>query len=320
MNRLEAARRVIRLEAEAVAGLESVLDDRFEQAVELMLACSGRVVCTGMGKAGHIARKIAATLASTGTPAFFMNPAEGVHGDLGMISSDDVVLALSNAGQTDELLRVLPYVSHVGAKLVAVTGNSGSDLARQADVALVYAVREEACPLNLAPTSSTTAMLVLGDALALVLLEARGFGPEDYAMRHPGGSLGRRLLTKVGDLMHTGADNPVVGSATPLYEAVVVMTRCKVAATSVTDPSGRLVGFFTDGDLRRSLMDGEVDLNEPIERLMTRDPKRVTPTTMAVKALEVLREHKIIQLPVVNDAGEPVGIVHLHDIERAGIS
>lgn len=318
---LAEARRVIRLEAEAVASLEHSLDESFVLAVELLLACRGRIVATGMGKAGLIARKVAATLASTGAPSFFMHPAEGVHGDLGMVTSEDVVLAFSNAGQTEEVLRVLPFFKHIGARLIAVTSNLDSDLAKTSDVALRIPVDKEACPMNLAPTSSTTAMLVLGDALALVLLEARGFRPEDYALRHPGGSLGRRLLTKVGDIMHQGEDNPVVGEKATLQEAVLTMTRSKLAATSVVDAEGRLSGFFTDGDLRRCLLkDPPPDLQQPIATLMTRNPKRAWPEMMAVKALEILRQHKIIELPVVDPEGRPIGMVHLHDIARAGIS
>jgi arabinose-5-phosphate isomerase len=317
---LETARRVIRMETEAVQSLEASLDERFLQAIELMLHCRGRVVTTGMGKAGLIARKVAATLASTGTPSFYMHPGEGVHGDLGMITSDDVVLAYSNAGETEEVLRVLPYLKHFGSALIAVTSNPKSTLARNAEVALEVPVRFEACPMNLAPTSSTTAMLALGDALALVLLEARGFQPEDYALRHPGGSLGRRLLTKVGDIMHRGEDNPVVVESASLREAIFAMTRSKLAATSVVDESGKLTGFFTDGDMRRYLMRGTPDLETPVRTLMTVNPKRAWPDMMAVKALEILREHKIIELPVVDEEDRPVGMVHLHDITRAGIT
>jgi arabinose-5-phosphate isomerase len=320
MDLLESARRVIRMEAEAVSKLESTLGPKFLQAVDLMLNCKGRVITAGMGKAGLIARKVAATLASTGTPSFFVHPAEGVHGDLGMITSDDVVMAFSYKGQTEEVLRIIPYLKHFSAPLIAVTCNEDSELAKHADVSLILDVPEEACPMNLAPTSSTTAMLAFGDTLALVLLEARGFKPEDYALRHPGGSLGRRLLTKVGDIMHKGDENPVVHQDAPLREAILVMTRSKLAATSVIDHAGLLVGFFTDGDLRRFLMKGNPDLEVPISTLMIHDPKRAWPDMMAAKALEILRQYKIIELPVCDEAGHPIGMVHLHDITRAGIS
>lgn len=320
MDLMARARRVIELETQAVASLTAVLDEKFERAIELMLACRGRVVATGMGKAGHVARKVAATLASTGTPAFFLNPADAVHGDLGMVTSDDVAIAYSHQGQTEEVLRVIPYLKHIGAPLIAITSNPQSELARCADTALILPIKEEACPLGLAPTSSTTAMLALGDTLALVLLEARGFQPEDYALRHPGGSLGRRLLTKVSDLMHTGKDNPVVHESAPLREAILVMTSTKLAATSVVDDAGKLVGFFCDGDLRRHLMGGSCDLARRVSEVMTRRPKFVRPTMMAVKALEILREYKIIELPVCDEAGRPIGMIHLHDITRAGIT
>ncbi len=317
---LASARRVVDLEAAAVHSLAEIIDDRFLTAVDLMLKCPGRVVATGMGKAGLIARKVAATLSSTGTPAFYMHPGEGVHGDLGMITGQDVVVAFSNAGETEEVLRILPYLKHFEVPLIGITSNGDSTLAKNSDVALVVTSKGEACPMNLAPTSSTTAMLVLGDALAIVLLEARGFQPEDYALRHPGGSLGRRLLTKVEDVMHKGEHNPVVREDVTLQEAIFVMTRSKLAATSVTDQDGKLVGFFTDGDMRRYLLNNEPNLQIQVREIMTPNPKRAWPDMMAVKALEILREHKIIELPVCDADGRPIGMVHLHDITRAGIS
>ncbi len=317
---LATAKKVIEMEVDAVRSLHSIIDDAFLQAIDLMLQCPARVVLTGMGKAGLIARKVAATLASTGTPSFFMHPAEGVHGDLGMITSQDVVVAFSNAGETEEVLRVIPYLKHFGAPLIAITSNGQSTLAKSAQVALVIPKAPEACPMNLAPTSSTTQMLALGDALALVLLEARGFAQEDYALRHPGGSLGRRLLTKVSDIMHSGEDNPVVSHTSTLKEAIFAMTRSKLAATSVVDDEGKLVGFFTDGDIRRYMMEGTPDLSIEVSGLMTPNPKHAWPNMMAAKALEILREHKIIELPVCDEEGRPIGMVHLHDITRAGIS
>lgn len=320
MDRLERARHFINLEAKAVSDLSSVLDENFQRAVDLMLHCQGRVITTGMGKAGLIARKVAATLASTGTPAAFMHPAEGVHGDLGMITRQDVVVALSHKGQTEEVLRIIPYFKHLQVPLIAMTSNGESQLARHADITLKLKIEKEACPLNLAPTSSTTAMLALGDTLALVLLESRGFQPEDYAVFHPGGSLGRRLLTKVSDVMHVGEENPIVTEEAPLREAMLEMTSKKLACTSVVEPSGRLSGFFSDGDLRRYLVRGTPDMDIPMREIMTRDPKVARPDMMAVKALEILREFKIIELPVVDEAHHPIGLIHLHDITRAGIT
>jgi arabinose-5-phosphate isomerase len=317
---LERARCFIDIEAAAVAALKDLPAAGLLAATELLLACQGRVIVTGMGKAGLIARKVAATFASTGTPAHFVHPAESIHGDLGMITGSDVVIALSHKGQTEEVLRMIPYLKHIHAPLISITSNPRSELAAQAELALILKIEREACPLNLAPTASTTAMLALGDTLALVLLEARGFSPEDYAVLHPGGSLGRRLLLRVADLMHQGTENPVVGEATPLSEAILTMTSCKLASTSVADGAGRLAGFFTDGDLRRYLTRGQADLSAPIGQLMTRSPKFVTPTTMAVKALEILREYKIIELPVCDEEHRPIGIVHLHDMTRVGIT
>jgi arabinose-5-phosphate isomerase len=287
----------------------------------MMLDCKGRVVALGMGKAGLIARKVAATLASTGTPALFVNPAEAVHGDLGMITADDLALAFSNRGQTEEILRIIPYLKHIGAGLIAVTGNAQSELARHAEVALILNIEQEACPLNLAPTASTTAMLALGDTLALVLLEARGFGPDDYALLHPGGSLGRRLLTKVRDLMHTGEANPVVNEDTPLNQAIVTITRTRRDGASVIDAAGRLAGFLSGGDLRRYLSQGQTNLSVPVSRIMTRDPKVVHPDMMAAKALEIFRQyHSFIEMPVVDEQRRPIGVLHVHDITSVGIT
>ncbi|MDK2970280.1 MAG: arabinose-5-phosphate isomerase [Candidatus Sumerlaeota bacterium] len=319
-NPIERARHFIELETRAVADLKHVLGGSFEQAVNLLMACKARVVTTGMGKAGLVARKVSSTLSSTGTPSLFLHPAEAIHGDLGMVTADDVVIAFSYKGQTDELLRIIPYFKFRGVPLIAVTSNAESELARQADTALILRIEQEACPLNLAPTSSTTAMMALGDVLALVLLESRGFTPEDYAVFHPGGSLGRRLLTKVSDIMHAGDDNPVVEETTPLRDAITVITSKKLAATSVVDGTGMLVGFFSDGDLRRYLQHGSPDMDTPISQLMTRSPKVAAPDMMAVKALEILRAYKIIELPVVDADHKPIGMIHLHDIARAGIT
>lgn len=317
---VERARHFIDIEAEAVARLKEILDGRFERAVELLLACQGRVITTGMGKAGLIARKAAATLASTGTPAIYVHPGESLHGDLGMITAADVVVAFSYRGQTEEVLRMIPYLKYIKVPIIAITSNGDSVLAAQADTTLIPRIEREACPLNLTPTASTTAMLALADTLALTLLEARGFKPEDFALYHPGGALGRRLLTTVGDLMHTGQSNPVVEVGTPLSVAILVMTSTKMASTSVRGKDGRLAGFFTDGDLRRYLGRGQTDLSLPIDALMNPDPKFVKPGMMAVKALEILREYKIIELPVCDDDHRPIGLIHLHDITQAGIA
>ena len=320
MDLLKRAKHFIQVEAEAVVGLNSILGPAFLEAIETIRQARGRVVTTGMGKAGLIARKVAATLASTGTPALFVHPGEAIHGDLGMITGDDVVLALSNSGNSEEVLRIIPYFKHVKAPLIAITSVAGSELARQADIVLCIDVPREACPHNLAPTSSTTAMLALGDTLALCLLEARGFGPEDYALFHPGGALGRRLLVKVGDIMHTDDNNPIVPQTMSLGDAIIVMTSKKLACTNVVDESGVLVGFFTDGDLRRHLLKGTPDLTVPISSVMTCGPKTASAHMMAVKALEILRQYKIIELPVVDEANHPIGLIHLHDITRAGIN
>ena len=320
MDILASARKVIAHEAQVVAAQADHLGPAFEQAVKMILNCRGRVVASGMGKAGLIARKVAATLASTGTPSFFLHPAEGVHGDLGMITGDDLGLFFSHQGQTEEVLRILPYFKHIGAPIISITGAVQSELARYSDVTLRLVVDREACPLNLAPTSSTTAMLALGDTIALVLLEARGFTEEDYARFHPGGSLGRRLLIKVGDLMHRGSACPVVQPDTALKQAVLTMTSCNLACACVCDEDQRLLGFFSDGDLRRLIYAGDMDMDRPIGEVMTLSPKVVHPEMMAVRALEILREFKIISLPVCDEAGRLQGLLHLHDITRAGIS
>ena len=313
------AERVLRLEAEAILGLIPKLDERFDRAVDLVHGCTGRVIVTGMGKSGLIGRKIAATLASTGTPAYFLHPAEGVHGDLGMVARGDVVLALSNSGETDEVLAILPPLKRLGVPIVLLTGSPGSTLARQCEVVLDVSVPEEACPMNLAPTSSTTAALAAGDALAMVLLELRGLRPEDYAALHPRGTLGWRALFRVADLMHTGDAVPRVGDRTPMREVIVEMTRKRLGMTTVVDASGRLVGVVTDGDLRRlHLRDAPIDgLNAG--EIATPEPKTIRADDLAAKALEVMEAWQITSLVIVDDARRPVGIIHLHDILKAKI-
>jgi len=316
---LGLADRVLRLEAESVLALCPRLDDRFVAAVTMLHDCRGRVIVTGMGKSGLIGRKIAATLASTGTPAYFLHPAEGVHGDLGMVARDDVVLALSNSGETDEVLAVLPVLKRLGIQLVLLTGAPTSALGRQADIVLDVGVAEEACPINLAPTSSTTAALAMGDALAMALLDLRGLGPDDYAALHPRGSLGWKALFKVGDLMHTGPALPMVSEQATMKEAIEEMSGKGLGMTTVVDAGGRLVGIVTDGDLRRQqLSHGVALLERRAAECMTRAPKVIGADELAAKAL-ALMEGRITSLVIVDAAGRPAGVIHLHDILRAKI-
>ena len=313
------AERVLRIEAEAILGLIPKLDERFERAVELLRGCAGRVIVTGMGKSGLIGRKIAATLASTGTPAHFLHPAEGVHGDLGMVARGDVVLALSNSGETDEALAILPPLKRLGVPILLLTGNPTSSLARQCEVVLDVSVSEEACPMNLSPTSSTTAALAVGDALAMVLLELRGFRPEDYAALHPRGSLGWRALFRVADLMLTGDALPIVPESTPLRDVIVEMTRKRKGMTTVTDGAGRLVGVVTDGDLRRLHLTGKSIDDLSAGQVASREPKTIRGEDLAAKALEVMETWQITSLVIVDEARRPVGLIHMHDILRAKI-
>jgi len=312
------AREVLRIEAEAVARLADRIGEPFAQACALILACRGRVVVSGMGKSGHVARKTAATLASTGTPAFFVHPAEASHGDLGMVTRDDVFIAMSNSGTTEELLTIVPVVKRQGAKLVAVTGNPDSTLARLADVHLDAGVEREACPLNLAPTASTTAALALGDALAVALLDARGFGPLDFARSHPGGALGRRLLTRVGDVMRTGSALPQVPAGSRLVDAILEITRKRMGMTAVTGPDGRMSGIFTDGDLRRLLEQGREVQGLTVDEVMTRSPRTIGSKALAAEAVRLMEEHRISQLLVVDD-GRLVGALGIHDLLAARV-
>ena len=313
------AERVFRLEAEAILGLIPKLDARFEHAVELLRRCAGRVIVTGMGKSGLIGRKIASTLASTGTPAYFLHPAEGVHGDLGMVSRGDVVLALSNSGETDEVLAILPPLKRLGVPIVLLTGNPTSALARQCEVVLDVSVAEEACPMNLAPTSSTTAALAAGDALALALLELRGLRPEDYAALHPRGTLGWRALFRVGDLMLTGDAMPVVSENTPLREVIAEMTRKRKGMTTVVDAAGRLAGVITDGDLRRLYLKGGSIDELTAGQVATREPKTIRADELAAKALEAMETWQITSLVILDGSNRPAGVIHMHDILRAKI-
>jgi arabinose-5-phosphate isomerase len=314
-----SARKVIRIESRAITDLEARVDGDFSKACQLILACTGRVVVSGMGKSGHIARKTAATLASTGTPAFFVHPGEASHGDIGMITPDDVVMLLSNSGETEEILTIVPFLKRQGNALIAMTGNPQSSLARDADAHLDASVTNEACPLGLAPTASTTTALVLGDALAIALLEARGFTADDFARSHPAGALGRRLL-KISDVMHTGAAIPMVPVNATLTEALIEMSRKGLGMTAIVADDARLVGVFTDGDLRRMLDDHGVDLRTAsVERVMSRNPKAIGPDKLAAEAAQLMETYKIHALLVVDDMRRVVGALNIHDLLRARV-
>jgi arabinose-5-phosphate isomerase len=316
---LELARKVLAIEAGAISALIERLDGRFLEAANLIYACRGRVVVSGIGKSGHIARKIASTMASTGTPAFFVHPAEAIHGDLGMIQSDDVLLALSYSGESAELLTIIPVIKREGAKLIAITGNAASTLARQADVHLDARVAQEACPLKLAPTASTTAALALGDALAIALLDARGFTERDFAGKHPGGALGRRLLTRVSDLMRTGEAVPRVPDTATLSEALLEMSRKGMGMTAVLDAQARVAGIFTDGDLRRALEHVGDIRSARVGELMSRSPRTISTDKLAAEAAQLMERHKISQLLVVAADGMLAGALNTHDLFRAKV-
>lgn len=315
---LDLARTVLRIESQAVAALADRIDSAFLRAVELLLKCRGRVVVSGVGKSGHIGRKIAATMASTGTPAMFVHAAEAAHGDLGMITRSDVLVALSYSGETGELLTIVPTLKREGTPLVALTGHPASSLARHADVHLDIRVDKEACPLNLAPTSSTTAMLALGDALAVACLDARGFGPEDFARSHPGGALGRRLLTRVEDVMATGDDIPTVPVTATVMEAIREISRKRLGMTAVLDGEGKLAGIFTDGDLRRLLESGASVRDLSVAAVMTPRPLTIAPGALAAEAAQLIESTRKNQLLVVDD-GRVVGALHAHDLTAARV-
>lgn len=317
---VNSARRTIRMESEAVAALEGRIGADFERACELLLQTRGRVIVTGMGKSGHIARKIAATLASTGTPAFFVHPGEASHGDMGMITPEDAVIALSNSGAVTEIVTLLPLLKRMGTALVSMTGNDQSVLARASDVHLDTGVETEACPLDLAPTSSTTTALVMGDALAIALLEARGFTADDFAFSHPGGTLGKKLLLKVADVMRSGPTIPQVEPATLLSEALLEISNKGLGMTTVIDDRGRLAGIFTDGDLRRTLK-ARIDINQtPIGQLMSTGAKTVTPDMLAAEAMRIMEENEISSLVVVNKDNSVAGVIHLMHLLHAGLT
>lgn len=314
-----SARSVIDTEATAVAGLASRIDDAFVNACEVILDCRGRIVVLGVGKSGHVAGKVAATLASTGTPAFFVHAAEASHGDLGMITDDDVVLVLSNSGETDEVNKILPLLKRLGVRIIAMTGKPGSTLASHADVHINVAVDGEACPLGLAPTSSTTASLVMGDALAISLLESRGFTAEDFARSHPAGQLGKRLLLDIRDIMHTGEQMPVISESASLSEAIVEMTKKRLGMVAITDADLKVQGVFTDGDLRRTLAKASDPHVTRVGEVMTRDSKTISADALAVEAVKTMQQHKVQGLLVLDDDARLLGVLNFNDLLQAGI-
>lgn len=319
---LEQARQVLRMEAEAVLEQVERIDKHFKAAVEMIMACPGRTVITGMGKSGIIGRKMAATLASTGTPSFYLHPAEGIHGDLGMVTEGDVVIALSNSGETGEVLHILPSLRRIGAKLIAMVGNPNSTLAKNSDIVLNVGVTREACPLGLAPTSSTTAALAYGDALALALLSKRKFTASQFAVFHPGGSLGRKLLLTVEDIMHSGTENPLVKADISVQDALFVITDKGLGAVSVVDDDNKMLGVLTDGDIRRGLSKGVDFLKRPVTELMTASPKTITKEKLAAQALHIMESNRpkpITVLPVVDAENHVIGLLHMTDLVRQGV-
>ncbi len=319
---LENARNVLKMEADAILELIPRINGQFTAAVEMILACPGRTVITGMGKSGIIGRKMAATLASTGTPSFYLHPAEGIHGDLGMVTADDVVIALSNSGETGEVLHILPSLRRIGAKVIAMVGNPNSSLGKNADVVLDVGVSKEACPLGLAPTSSTTAALAFGDALAVALLSKRKFTADQFAVFHPGGSLGRKLLMTVADVMHSGDDNPLVKGDMKVQDALFVITDKGLGAVSVVDDDNKMIGVLTDGDIRRGLSQGFSFLTRPVTELMTKSPKTITQDKLAAEALHLMESNKprpITVLPVIDAERHVIGLLHMTDLVRQGV-
>ncbi|MEG0970326.1 MAG: KpsF/GutQ family sugar-phosphate isomerase [Acidaminococcaceae bacterium] len=319
---LELAREVLKMEAEAILELVPRIDEHFAAAVDMILACPGRTVITGMGKSGIIGRKMAATLASTGTPSFYLHPAEGIHGDLGMVTAQDVVIALSNSGETGEVLHILPSLRRIGAKIIAMVGKPDSALAKNADVVLDVGVSKEACPLGLAPTSSTTACLAYGDALAVALLSKRKFTASQFAVFHPGGSLGRKLLMTVADIMHKDEENPVVRGDMKVQEALFVITDKGLGAVSVVDEKEQMIGVLTDGDIRRGLSQGFSFLTRPVTELMTKSPKTITQDKLAAQALHLMESNHprpITVLPVLDDRRHVIGLLHMTDLVRQGV-
>jgi arabinose-5-phosphate isomerase len=313
------AKQVIRQEAKAIALLEKKIDENFVRAVELISKCKGRVIVTGIGKSGIIGKKIAATLTSTGTAAFFLHPAEGIHGDLGMVRKNDVVIAITKSGGTDEVYQLIPLFERLGVPIISLTGSPNSPVAEKSDVVIDVSVEREACPNNLIPTSSTTAALVMGDALAIALLDQRNFSSEDFALLHPGGHLGRKLLLKVSDIMHTGDQIPVVSEQTDMKQVILEMTSKRLGTTTVVNKKGQLVGIFTDGDLRRLVERTDEIFSMKAGQVMTKNPKTIDGDELAAKALNLMESYAITSLIITNGKREPVGIVHLHDILKAGV-
>jgi arabinose-5-phosphate isomerase len=321
LDTIGEAKRVLRVEAHSILDLAERIDENFLRAVEILYHCKGRVVLMGMGKSGLVARKIASTFASTGTPAFFIHPAEGMNGDFGMLTKEDVVIAISNSGEVRELLEVLPLIKRYGNRLITLTGNLRSTLAKGGDVTLNIHVKEEACPLGLAPTASTTAALALGDALAVTLMEKKGFKEKDFALLHPGGTLGKRLLLKVEDLMHVGEALPMVSEKTLMKDVIFEISSKRLGVTGVCNEEGHLVGVITDGDLRRALERFSNLLNQEASEVMTKNPKWIEKGALAAKAVQRMEEYSITSLFVFNDVGDrvPVGVIHLHDLLKAGV-
>lgn len=315
----EQALEVLKIEAASILNLKRSVDENFIEAVKEILECNGRIIMTGMGKSGFIAKKLAATLSSTGTPSFFLHPAEAIHGDLGMVTQEDIVIALSNSGETEEIVKILPVIKRIGAKIIAMTGGVSSTLADNADYILDTGVEEEACPLNLAPTASTTATLALGDALAISLLKVRDFQPEDFALYHPGGSLGKRLLLTVNDVLHIRERNPIVEVDATLKEALFTMTSLRMGAANIIDNDGKLVGIITDGDIRRNLRDSLDLLDKKAKELMSKNPSTITPDKLAAEALKIMQEKEISDLPVVDNNNKPLGLVNFQDLLKAGV-
>ncbi|MDP2913398.1 MAG: KpsF/GutQ family sugar-phosphate isomerase [Candidatus Omnitrophota bacterium] len=313
------AKKVLRIERDALSALIKRVDSSFSRAVDVIYKTKGRIIVTGMGKPGFIAQKISATLSSTGTPSLYLHPAEALHGDLGRVTSEDLILALSNSGQTEEIIKFLPIVKKIGAALIAMTGNTRSTLAKAADYTIDVSVKKEACPLGLAPTTSTTAMLAMGDALAVALLDKKGFKEKDFAFFHPGGILGKRLILTVGDIMRKGPANPVVGEGAAVKKVLVLITRARAGSASVVDSKGRLIGIFTDGDLRRHLEINPNLVEEKVKDVMTKNPAVIKKDKLAAEAFRILRSKKIDEIPVVDERRRPIGLVDVQDLLRAGL-
>jgi len=319
MPSLKKPKEVLRIEANAIRDLIKRIDRNFNKAIDILFKCRGKVIVTGMGKAGIIAQKISATLSSLATPSIFLHPADAIHGDLGRVVKDDVIIALSNSGQTEEILRLLTTIKKIGAKLISLIGNTKSELAKNSDVVLNVSVKKEACPLGLAPTASTTAMLAMGDALAIALAEKKGIRKEDFALYHPGGSLGKRLILKVEDIMRTGRQNPVVKEDTLIKDVLLVITGSRAGAASVVNSKGRLTGIFTDGDLRRHLETDSNLVSKKVKEVMTKNPTAISKDKLAQEALNILRQKKIDEVPVIDKDKRPIGMLDVQDLLKAGL-